>query len=56
MILKKGYKIMYKGSNCDRMSQLSEILTESLNPRGKDHLELCRPFLIKGVFIIKDER
>ena len=25
---------MYKGSNCDRKSQLSEILTELLNPRG----------------------
>ena len=27
--------IMYKGSNCDRKSQLSEILTEPLNPRGE---------------------
>ena len=25
---------MHKGSNCDRKSQLSEILTEPLNPRG----------------------
>jgi len=25
---------MYKGSNCDRKSQLSGILTEPLNPRG----------------------
>ena len=25
---------MYNGSNCDRKSQLSEILTEPLNPRG----------------------
>ena len=24
---------MYKGSNCDRKSQFSEILTEPLNPR-----------------------
>ena len=24
---------MYDGSNCDRKSQLSKILTESLNPR-----------------------
>ena len=24
---------MYKGSNCDRKSQLSGILTEPLNPR-----------------------
>ena len=23
---------MYRGSNCDRKSQLSEILTEPLNP------------------------
>ena len=29
----KGYKIMLKGSNCDRKSQFSEILTELLNPR-----------------------
>ena len=32
---KKGYTIMYKGSNCDRKSQLSEILTKPLNPRVK---------------------
>ena len=25
---------MQKGLNCDRKSQLSEILTEPLNPRG----------------------
>ena len=31
------YKVMYKGSNCDRKSQLSEILTEPLNPRGCFH-------------------
>ena len=31
---KKGKKIMYNGSTCDRKSQLSEILTEQLNPRG----------------------
>ncbi len=24
---------MYKGSNCDRKSQFSEILTKPLNPR-----------------------
>ena len=30
----KGYKVMYNGSNCVRKSQLSEILTEPLNPRG----------------------
>ena len=30
---------MFNGSNCDRKSQLSEILTESLNPRDrKDEL------------------
>ena len=27
------YEIMYKGSNCDQKSQLSEILTEPLNRR-----------------------
>ena len=31
---KNGYKIMYNGSNCDRKSQLSEKLTEPLNPRA----------------------
>ena len=25
---------MFNGSNCDRKSQLSEILTEPLNPRA----------------------
>ena len=29
---------MYKGLNCDRKSQLSEILTEPLNPRGPDKI------------------
>ena len=29
----KGYKNMQKGSNCDRKSHFSEILTEPLNPR-----------------------
>ena len=29
---------MYKGSNCDRKSQLSEILTEPLNPREPETL------------------
>ena len=32
----KGYKTMYEGSNCDRKPQLSEILTEPLNPREGD--------------------
>ena len=31
---KKGYKIMYNGSNCNQKSQLSEIITELLNPRA----------------------
>ena len=31
---KKAKKIMFNGSNCDRKSQLSRILTEPLNPRG----------------------
>ena len=35
---KKAKKLMYKGLNCDRKSQLSEILTEPLNPRD---LEQC---------------
>ena len=31
-IQEKGKKIMFNGSNCDRKSQLSGILTEPLNP------------------------
>ena len=39
---KKGYTIMYNGSNCDRKSQLSEILTEPLNPRdARFQLFMC---------------
>ena len=30
---------MFNGSNCDRKSQLSGILTEPLNLRDKDSLE-----------------
>ena len=45
----KGYKIMQKGSNCDRKSQLSEILTEPLNPHDGTILILAqvlqKPFL-----------
>ena len=29
---------MFNGSNCDRKSQLSGILTELLNPRGLEQL------------------
>ena len=29
---------MFNGSNCDRKSQLSGILTEPLNPRGLEQL------------------
>ena len=32
--LRKKAKKMFNGSNCDRKSQLSGILTEPLNPRG----------------------
>ena len=28
---------MYNGLNCDRKSQISEILTEPLNPRDQDN-------------------
>ena len=31
----KGYKIMLKGSNCDRKSQFSEILTEPIKLLNK---------------------
>ena len=37
---KKGYKIMYEGLNCDRKSQLSEILTEPLNSQDSTPNEL----------------
>ena len=33
---KKGLQIMLNGSNCDRKSQLSGILTEPLNPRDME--------------------
>ena len=39
----KGNKIMFKGSNCDRKSQFSEILTEPLNPRDL-YLSAFSPF------------
>jgi len=42
---------MFNGSNCDRKSQLSGILTEPLNPRGvcgQEHLMASqhRPILL----------
>ena len=37
---KKGWKIMFNGSNCDRKSHLSGILTEPLNPREILHVKL----------------
>ena len=37
---------MYNGSNCDRKSLLSEILTEPLSPRGGGHR--FRPPPLKG--------
>ena len=30
---------MFNGSNCDRKLQLSGILTEPLNPRGKKRIQ-----------------
>ena len=35
---------MFNGSNCDRKSQLSGILTEPLNPRG-----WCRPVMLQPI-------
>ena len=32
---------MLKGSNCDRKSQFSEILTEPLNPRENQKIRVC---------------
>ena len=34
---------MFNGSNCDRKSQLSGILTEPLNPRGGGHIFFTFP-------------
>ena len=36
---------MFNGSNCDRKSQLSGILTEPLNPRGR-----CIKFTVFRLF------
>ena len=36
---------MFNGSNCDRKSQLSEILTEPLNPRATCIIESVFGFL-----------
>ena len=33
---------MFNGSNCDRKSQLSRILTEPLNPRERSKPEILR--------------
>ena len=45
---KKAKKIMYKGSNCDRKSQLSEILKELLNPRVFQLIQLIIKTTILG--------
>ena len=39
---------MYEGSNCDRKSQLSGLLTELLNPRGY----CIYVSIFKNIFII----
>ena len=44
---KKGQQIMFNGSNCDRKSQLSGILTEPLNPRERCHIKLLKVKLRK---------
>ena len=41
---------MYKGSNCDQKSQLSEILTEPLNPRGLD-LFVCMSWIVTQIIL-----
>ena len=45
---------MYRWSNCDRKSQLSEILTEPLNPSGSGCLErkqiLSKDFQVLNIF------
>ena len=37
---------MFNGSNCDRKSQISEILTEPLNPRAFRCLSEMKTFSI----------
>ena len=41
---------MYKGLNCDRKSQLSEILTEPLNPRGSLSLSCNSILTARNIF------
>jgi len=43
---------MLKGSNCDRKSQFSEILTEPLNPRGarKPNFKQFKLFLTSQIY------
>ena len=42
---------MYNGSNCVRKSQLSEILTEPLNPRDWNSKEIVKPQLnLQNIF------
>ena len=43
---------MYKGSNSDQKSQLSEILTEPLNPRG---LNFSKPLMSILQYISKKQ-
>ena len=49
---------MFNGSNCDRKSQLPEILTEPLNPRGRFPHAIKNTIiymLIIGAFIHKED-
>ena len=38
---------MFNGSNCDRKSQLSGILTELLNSRGVEDKTVLKPILLQ---------
>ena len=44
---------MYTGSNCDRKSQFSEILTEPSNPHAGKHIEIIG---IKHCQLVKLEK
>ena len=44
---------MYTGSNCDRKTQLSEILTEPSNPHAGKHIEIIG---IKHCQLVKLEK
>ena len=55
VLKKKGYKIMFNGSNCDRKSQLSGILTGTFNPRDSKIETLLYDYYISFKLLIHDK-